>query len=77
MKKKPIHTIRIGAVKAAIWENETKTGLMLNVTFTRSYKDGEQWKNSESFGRDDLLSLAKCADLAHTWILENTRKEEN
>jgi len=42
---------------------------MYNVTFSRSYKDGNNnWKDSASFGPDDLLLLAKVADEAHTWI---------
>ena len=39
------------------------------VTLSRSYKDGENaWKETASFGADDLLLLAKTADEAHTWI---------
>jgi len=34
------------------------------------YKDGEEWKQSDSFGRDDLPLVAKVADMAHTWIHE-------
>ncbi len=37
---KPISEIRIGAIKAAIWENETTKGTRYNVTFSRLYKDG-------------------------------------
>jgi hypothetical protein len=35
---------------------------------SRSYKDGDEWKSSSSFGRDELLTLAKVADLANSWI---------
>src|SRR5436190_4055 len=38
------------------------------VAVSRLYKDGEEWKSSESFGRDDLPLLCKVADQAHTWI---------
>ena len=68
---KPIHEIRLGRVKAAVWANETGTGTRYNVTLSRIYKDGEQWRASDSFGRDELLVVAKAADLAHTWIHEN------
>ena len=53
-KKKPVHEIRFGRVRAAIWENETEQGVMHNVTMTRLYKDGDSWKDTTSFGRDDL-----------------------
>ena len=71
--KKPFEEIRLGAVKAAIWKNVVDQGnssrLVYNVTFQRLYRDGEgKWQSSESFGRDELLVLAKVADQAHTRI---------
>ena len=70
--RRPVHEIRFGRIKAAIWANSTRDGMRYNVTFSRIYKDDEsgQWKDSASFGRDDLPLVAKAADLAHTWIYE-------
>jgi len=65
-KTKPTSEIRIRNIKAAIWANETENGIRYNVTFSRLYKDGDGWKRSESFGRDDLLLLAKIADRVHS-----------
>jgi hypothetical protein len=69
---RPIHTIRYGSIRAAIWRNIVDNGnasrSMYNVTLSRSYKDGNAWKDSTSFGLDDLLELAKAANEAHTWI---------
>ncbi|MCA9234563.1 MAG: hypothetical protein KDA44_03800 [Planctomycetales bacterium] len=67
-KTGPVEEIRLGPVKAAIWENETAVGRRYNVTVCRLYKDEDQWKQTDSFGRDDLLLLAKVVDQAHTWI---------
>jgi len=69
-KQQPAHEIRMGAIKATIWENQTQTGTRHNVTVSRIYKDSDEWKQTESFGRDDLPLLAKVVDLAHTWIFE-------
>ena len=53
--KKPIHEIRLGRIKAAVWENKAENGIRYNVTITRLYKNGDdEWKDSASFGRDDL-----------------------
>ena len=68
---KPVHEVRLGSIKAAIWENQTENGTRFNVTVARIYKDGEQWKSTDSFGRDDLLLLGKVVDLAHSWIFDN------
>ena len=49
-----------------LWANDTKVGVRYGVTFQRLYKDGEEWKTTDSFGRDDLPLVAKVADMAHT-----------
>ena len=69
-KQKPAHEIRLGRVKATIWAHETDNGTRHNVTVSRIYKDGDDWKQTASFGRDDLPLVAKVVDLAHLWIYE-------
>ena len=71
-KARPVHEIRLGRIRAAIWENDTQNGTRHNVTMSRLYKDGDDWKDSASFGRDDLPLVAKVCDQAHTWIFEQT-----
>ena len=66
----------MGAIKAAIWKNDTQSGVRYNVTFSRLYKDGDEWKSTDSFGRDDLLVLAKVADQAHSWIFAQGQEEQ-
>ncbi|MCA9199778.1 MAG: hypothetical protein KDA87_19695 [Planctomycetales bacterium] len=71
MSKKPVHEIRLGRIRAAIWENETTNGTRHNVTFSRLYRDEQgNWGDSTSFGRDDLPLLWKVADCVHTWIMQ-------
>ena len=72
----PVAEVRIGRVKAAIWQNETAGRTRHNVTFSRLYKDGEQWKTTQSFGNNDLLVLAKVADRAHSRIFELSQEKE-
>jgi len=67
----PVHEVRLGRVKAAVWENSTSNGVRHNVTLQRIYRDGDQWKTSDSFGRDDLPLVIKVSDLAHSWIFEH------
>ena len=78
-KKAPVAKARVGLITASIWENQTETGTFHNVTFERRYRDSEgNWKSSHSYNADDLLSLAKAADMAHTKIVEarNSSSEE-
>jgi hypothetical protein len=74
-KVKPVHEVRLGRIKAAVWANETQHGTMYNVTISRLYKDGTQWKDSTSFGRDDLPLLAKVADRIHSWIFDQNQEQ--
>ncbi len=79
-KEKPIHEVRLGSIKAAIWKNETPGGgVRYSTHFSRIYRDEKEkeWKRTESFGRDDLLVVAKVADQAHTWIHGQTRDERD
>ena len=73
---KPVAEVRIGRVKAAIWPNEAEGRTRHNVTFSRLYRDGDEWKSAQSFSRNDLLVLAKVADQAHSRIFEFQHEEE-
>ena len=54
---------------AAIWANQSEKGAVwYNVTVTRSYKVGDEWKDASGFRRDDLPILAKAVDMAYAWI---------
>jgi hypothetical protein len=69
--KLPVKTLRLGRIKAAVWENETNQKKFYNVTFARTYMDeGRNFHDTDSFGRDDLPLVAKLADQAHTFIFE-------
>lgn len=69
---KPAYEVRLGRVKAAVWANHGESGVWYSVVFSRLYKEGDNWKRSESFSRDDLPLVAKLADRVHTWIYEQT-----
>ena len=82
-KNRPVHVIRYGMVKVAVWRNVIDMGNasrpMYNATAVRIYKDGDEWRDTQSFGYDDLLNLAKASEEAHTWIapqLVRDREEE-
>ena len=74
--QQPVDEIRIGRVKATIWRNGTDEQPGHNVTFGRLYKEADQWKTTQSFGRNDLLVLAKVADQAHSRIFALPQEEE-
>jgi hypothetical protein len=75
MKTKPVNEIRIGSIRAAIWQNKVGDKVRHNVTFTRSYKDGDEWKTSDSFGRDDLPKLILAAQKAYELQFQTVHEE--
>jgi hypothetical protein len=66
----PVNRIRYGLISASIWRQEGEKGPMFNVSFQRSYKEGEEWRSSTSFGRNDLLVLSLLATRAFEWIAD-------
>ena len=70
-KQKPVKEVRLGRIRAAIWANQTEgRDIWFNVTVSRLYKDGDQWKDTSAFRRDDLPIVAKVVDMAYAWIWE-------
>jgi hypothetical protein len=76
----PVKTLRLGRMKAAVWENSSEDRTYHNVKFTRTYLDeNKKFQDADNFGREDLLLLAKLADQVHTFICErqaNQRSDE-
>lgn len=75
-KAKPAHKIRHRALAVTIWKNESDKGVFYSVTPSRSYKQGETWKETDRFDCDDLLPLAKLLDQAHSWIVNAEQVEK-
>lgn len=67
---KPAHEIRVSGIRATIWKNEAEKGAFFNTVFERSYREGDEWKSSDSFGRDDLLVVSHLASECFRWITQ-------
>jgi hypothetical protein len=65
----PVAKLRVGLISGSIWERKTENGTFHAVTFERRYRDGDTWKSSHSYDAQDLLALAKLADMAHSKII--------
>ena len=69
-KKQPVATVRLGNIKAAVWENESNGSFWYNVSFSVLYKNkDDEWCSSNYFKARDLLRMAKVAELAHDYVL--------
>jgi hypothetical protein len=66
---KPAHEIKVALIRASIWANQSERGrAWYSVSITRRYRDGDTWKDTASFGRDDLPLVIKAAEMAYAWI---------
>lgn len=80
-KNKPVHRVNCGLVKAAVWKNTIKKTDgenidVFNVTITKSYKDGEEWKTSGSYGINDLPRAALCFRKAYEFLVMKEQTPE-
>ena len=73
MVRQPIHEIRRGLIKVRIWRKRTRDRLRHTITVTRLFRNGDLWKESTRFGRDDIPLLRIALDAAHTWIFQQTK----
>lgn len=73
MNSKPAHEIKIGGVKATIWPNDGKGVTSYTVTGSRSFKVGEQWRQTSSFHKSDLPKLIDALSQAEQWIALHER----
>ena len=73
---RPVHEIRIGLIQARIWQKTTRSGPRYTVSVARLYRNGDVWKESTRFGRDDLPVMRLVLDKAHTWLLKRERESQ-
>ena len=72
MATPPIHEVRRGLIKVRIWRRKTRAGIRHIIVVSRLYRNGDVWKESARFGRDDIPLMRLVLDEAHTWIYKNS-----
>lgn len=72
MPSAPVFELRRGLIKVRVWRKQTKLTLRHTVTVTRLFRNGDVWKESSRFGRDDIPLLRLLLDEAHTWIYQQS-----
>lgn len=70
--KKPVHRIRVGAVSCSVFLNKTKEGTEFpSAIIRRTYKAGESFKDSNSYGARHLAELAALVASLQNWLTAN------
>lgn len=60
----PLFKSRIGYVTATVWKNDQ----FYSVKVSRSYRDGEDWKETDNLGHADVLCAIKALERAEAFI---------
>jgi hypothetical protein len=79
-QKKPTKTFRLGAIRASIWANsrviDNAVVLVHSIRIDKSYRQGEQWKETRSFVAEDLPKVAIVAADAYRYLRLRTSDDE-
>ena len=69
---KPRRTFRCGSITAAIWSDskviDQEIVEMHSIRIDKAYKNGEEWKNTQTFATEDLPKVALVADEAYRFL---------
>lgn len=67
--RRPSFEVRLGAIRVSVWRNEGENGAWYNTVITRRYRDGEDWKETNTFnGLADLALVLEGAHRAREFI---------
>ena len=75
-KKSHVHEIKRGLIKAKIRCASTRAGEKFSVSIVRLYRNGDQWKESTRYGRDDIPVIRLALDEAFGWIYIQQENEK-
>jgi hypothetical protein len=63
-KPQPAAKFRLGYVTATVWKN----GDFFNAVLSKSYKDGEDWKDTDQLGSGDIMNAVRVLQRAEDFI---------
>ena len=72
MAKQPVVKFRVGFVTATVWLNDR----FYSTVLSKSYKDGDEYKDTDQLGHADLLSAMKVLERAESFIADQVRKQK-
>jgi hypothetical protein len=67
-KPQPAAKFRLGYVTATVWQNDQH----FNTVLTKSYKDGDEWKETDQLGTGDLMNAVRVLQRSENYIAEQS-----
>ena len=77
-RKKPMHEIRLGAIRVSVWSNVNRDGSRWHtITLGRLYKDDQgRWQVAQHYKPQNLSDLVGAINTAHDWIEQRSIRPE-
>lgn len=73
---KPVETFRLRGISASVFRNKSEDGTSFHkVSLQRTYRQGDEFKNTQSLGRDDLPIAAMLLQKAWEYVLQAEGKK--
>jgi len=67
----PAAKFRVGWVAATVWANESNGDKpFYNTVVSKSYKDGDEYKDTDQLGHGDIMNGIKALERAEQFIAE-------
>ena len=78
MTGQPEKRFNVGLVKATVWKNTSKTGdEFKTVSLNRSYQKDGEWKNTNSFGVNDIDKAIQVLEQARDYVNGSDSESES
>ncbi len=74
---KPIKVFRLKGVKVSVFENKSQESVFHKLTLQKIYKEGDEWKTTNSLGRDDVPVARLLLQQAWQFVLETEAPKQN
>ena len=72
--KRPCYEVRLNAIRVSVWKNQGESGNWFNTVVTRRYRDGEEWRETNTLnGLADLALAYEGLRLARDFIADAER----
>lgn len=65
-RNQPVRKFRVGSVTATVWKNDSG----FSVTLQKSYKEDDEWKNSQTLFHADVVCAIKALERAERFIAQ-------
>ena len=74
--KGPVDKIKVGGVTVDVWENKGEHSVFHTFSMQRSYKQGEEWKNTTSLRDQDLPKAILALQKAYEKSFESAQDDK-